>query len=386
MVHKVNYKNREDGVTNPPDLSDTDAGATLDAAFAQRDAFRAASALPRVGVFGNGVPETLIAAAGALPVHLSMGEAGEKSAIDAVIEPFVDDEVRTFLNRLMSGAFADCLGIVFARDDAPALIAYQYATEWVRQGKAGAGVPPLFLWNLVHTDSPAVRTFNAIQAEKLFDFLAGIGLTRPTPQTIAIAAEVETGRRAALDRLSASLSGTTGLRWRNAGRFVSAAEHAQLIDAALAQSDLKIAEGIRLGIVGSPLACTATYEMLETFGPVVCDLQPWGSDWPGPGNIEPLLENILRATAADASCPRINPTAAHRARLVAALTEARCNLVICQLAQTDDTFGWEIPALAAELDTKGIGFLNLGFRDPLPDDAWRTRAKELIATALEARP
>lgn len=376
-------------MTNIAPRSGASAGAVLDKAFERRDSFRPDAPLPRIGIFGNGVPETLIAAAGALPVHLSMGRPDEGSGIDAVIEPFVDEEVRIFLNRLMNGAFADCRGIVFARDDAPALIAYQYATEWVRQGRAGEGVPPLFLWNLVHTATPAVERFNAIQAEKLFDFLEAAGLSRPTPQAIAEAAQAECARRDALTRLHAktgtALSGLTALRWRNAGRFMPAMEHAQLLDAALSRTDGTSPGGLRLGVVGSPLACTATYAMLEKFGPIVCDLQPWGSVWPGPGNAESTMAGILRATAADPSCPRITPSTAHRAAMVAALAEAGCELVVCQLAQTDDTFGWEIPALAADLAAKGIGFVNLGFRDAEPDETWRGRAERLIATALENR-
>jgi hypothetical protein len=385
----VNYKNREDGVTDPAPQAPINAAATLDEAFAQRDAFRSETDLPRVGLFGNGIPETLIAAAGGLPIHISMGRAEEKSEIDSVIEPFVDAEVRIFLNRLMNGAFAECRGIVFARDDAPALIAYQYATEWVRQGKAGKSVPPLFLWNLVHTDTPAVQRFNEIQAEKLFDFLARIGLSQPEPDMIAAAAATETQRRTALAQVQAAagsaLSGATLLRWRNAGRFMPASDHARLLEATLHGAPEYVAHGVRLGMVGSPLSCTATYETLESFGPIVCDLQPLGSVWPGPGNLQPELAGILKAIAGDASCPRITPSSAHRAKLVEALANARCDLVVCQLAQTDDSFGWEIPGLAADLAARGITFVNLGFRDPEPDTAWRARAAKRVATALEVR-
>lgn len=370
-------------------LTGADAGNELDRAFEQRDAYRGASPSPRVGLFGNGIPETLIAAAGALPVHLSMGRPGAKSEIDAVIEPFVDQEVRVFLNRLMNGEFSACRGIVFSRDDAPALIAYQYATEWIRQGRAGDGVPPLFLWNLVHTGTPAVQAFNAIQSEKLFAFLESIGLSRPASEAISQAAAAETDRHDALARMQAavgtSLSGTTALRWRNAGRFVDARDHTLLLEAALTGRSEKPRGGVRLGIVGSPLSCIQTYEMLETFGTVVCDLQPWGKVWPGPGNVAQNVTEMLNATAADTFCPRITPSTAHRAAMIEALASAGCDLVICQLAQTDDTFGWEIPSLASGLAARGIPFVNLGFRDASPDEDWRNRAAKRVQTALEAR-
>ena len=250
-----------------------------------------------------------------------------------MIEPFVDDEVRIVLNRLMNGAFSGLRGIVFARDDAPALIAYQYATEWMRQGRAGSETVPLFLWNLVHTDTPAVHAFNLIQTEKLFAFLQPIGLSRPTPAAITEAAAAETGRRKALDLMQAavgiSLSGATAFRWRNAGRVMAAGEHARLIGAALSDSLESPPDGVRLGLVGSPVASVSTYDMLETFGPVVCDLQPWGRVWPGPGNTGRDLDD----SQAMASVPpaRITPTTAHRAAMVEALVGARCDLVVCRL-------------------------------------------------------
>src|SRR5690606_12209963 len=142
-------------------------------------------------------------------------------------------------------------------------------------------------------------------------------------QSIATAAKSEARRHAALERmeaeLGAALSGGMALRWRNAGRFMPASDHADLIEAALSDKTVSSHGQVRLGIVGSPLASIAVYEMLETFGPVVCDLQPWGSVWPGPGNTNANLDGILRAAAGDPSCPRIAPSSANRASMVAAL-------------------------------------------------------------------
>lgn len=70
--------------------------------------------------------------------------------------------------------------------------------------------------------------------------------------------------------------------------------------------------------------------------------------------------------------------------MVKALVDVRCTLVVCQLSQTDDTFGWEIPALASELAAQGMTLVNLGFRDARPDDAWLQAASQQIAQALEA--
>lgn len=365
------------------------AAAALERAAQQQDDWSRAASAPRIGIFGNGMPETLVTAAGALPVHLGLGTTDQTHTIAEVIEPFVDEEVRYFLIRLMQGAFSDFAGIIFARDDAPALIAYQYATEWVRQDRERQKTPPLFLWNLTHTDTAAVRVFNRIQADKLFAFFESLGLKRPRDADIAAAAAAESLRAEALDKVQqavgVTLSGTTAAIWRNAGRFVSASEHAKLLIDALEVTTEPLPPPIRIGIVGSPLSCTRTYRMIEGFGTVVSDQQAFGRLWPGPGNNKRGLDEILTATAADASCPRISPASTHRAALVQALVDAGCTLAVCQLAQTDDTFGWEIPALFSELSARGIACINLGFRDARPDNAWLDGASKMIARTLEAR-
>ena len=364
------------------------AAAALERAMEQQEDWSRPASLPRVGIFGNGMPETLVAAAGAVPVHLALGTTTDTHPICEVIEPFVDEEVRHFLVRLMQGAFADLSGIILARDDAPALIAYQYATEWIRQDLMRERTPPLFLWNLVHTDTPPVRSFNRIQAEKLFSFLQSIGLKSPGEADISAAARAEQSRAEALRMMEAAvgvtLSGTRAARWRNAGRFMAASEHADFLTAALVDASEDVPSPARIGIVGSPLCCEKTYRMIEGFGTVVCDQQSFGQAWPGPGNAASGLEDILSATAADPSCQRISPTSRHRAALVKALADAQCTVVVCQLSQTDDTFGWEIPALTTELAAQGMMLVNLGFRDARPDDAWLQAASQQIAQALEA--
>jgi hypothetical protein len=364
------------------------AAAALEHASMPQDFSSNSCDLPRVGLFGNGMPETLIAAAGALPVHVALGRSKATHQISSVIEPFVDEEVRHFLVRLMMGEFAGLAGIVFSRDDAPALIAYQYASEWIRQDRDRGATPPLFLWNLVHTGTRPAAEFNRIQTEKLFAFLENAGLRRPSDSSLASAGAAEAERSEALAALQGVVgvtrSGRTAAAWRNAGRFMAAGEHASLLRSALASPAEVLNSTRRIGLVGSPLACPRTYAMIEQFGTVVCDQQPLGQVWPGPGNVNASLDAILTSTAADPACHRITPTGAYRAALLQNLVAAACDLVICQLAQTDDTFGWEIPALSAELAANGIAWVNLGFRDAQPDAAWLERASHKISQALGA--
>lgn len=126
--------------------------------------------------------------------------------------------------------------------------------------------------------------------------------------------------------------------------------------------------------------------MLSGFGQLVCDLQAFGHQWPGVWEPQPATDKLLLAMATDAYCPRISPPQLHRKALIEAITDSSCDLVICQLAQTDDTFGWELPRLAAELAECGIRFVNLGFRDQCPEAGWLSGAARQISAALERFP
>ena len=361
------------------------AGSALDAAFELADQSACGSDLPCIGIFGNGSPETLITACGATTIHVNFG-AQLTGPMDAVIEPFVDAEVRSFLNRFASGAFDFMSGIVFARDDAAALTAYQYATERARQGRAPKTVPPLFLFNLVHRETPAAAAFNRIQRDKLLAFLAGRGLTPPTQQTLVGVAGLAARRRNLLETLDGVAPAHLASRWRNAGRFLPLARHVELIEQALTSVTPKAADRPRLALVGSPIAAPGFFELLDSVGDLVCDLQSFGRLWPGPWEVENQPDTILKLLADDAFCPRIVPAEQHRKALVETIVAGGCDLVICQLAQTDDTFGWEMPGLAAALKARGIGFVNLGFRDPTPDAHWLATAGRSLAAALEDKP
>jgi hypothetical protein len=360
------------------------ARRALDSAFDLADKVSRASASAAVGVCGHGVPETLISASGATVIHVNFGRPPAETPMDDFIEPFVDAEVRIFLNRFATGAFDHLRGIVFARDDAPALVAYQYASEWVRQGRA-TGIPPrLFLFNLVHASSDAAAEFNRVQLAKLQAFLGDIGLAGPTGQSIARATTLAARRHALLAKATARARPSAAFRWRNAGRFLALEQHVDLLETALEGLEGAAPKSCRLALVGSPVASPAFFDMLASHGDLVCDLQGFGHLWPGAWEVEADRDDLLAAIANDAFCLRISPPQRHRAALVEAITSSACNLVICQLAQTDDTFGWEIPRLRHELADRGIRFVDLGFRDPFPDTAWLSDASGKVAAALES--
>lgn len=345
---------------------------------------------PHIGIFGNGVPEALLAAAGVQPVDVRSapdGVAPQTPAIAALIEPFLDDHARLFLHRLFSGRLDHLAAIVFPRDEAAALTAFHYAREIVRLGIATCR-PRLHLFNLVHRDGPAALRFNRSEAARLWSEL---GVAAPTEAALSTALAAERARAAALSRLAEARSrgrvtGTDAMVWRNAGRVLAADHHADLLTAALAGPPAPPATGPRLALIGAPTNDIALCSALETIGPIVADPHPMGDVWPAPLPAGDSLDDILIAAAADPFCPRIVPPARHPQAVIAACVAARADFALFQLDQHDDLLGWDLPTLRVGLAAHGIPLADLGFRDHRPDAGWRENALAILRAALGGRP
>ena len=337
--------------------------------------------VPVIGHFGDDLPLHVVRAFGAVPSCIKLAPEDEDlqaSAIEGLLEPFMDDFARQFLLRFAAGHLDGMAGLVFSRDDAAAFTAYQYATEFRRQGIAGRQAPPLHLWNFLHSDTVPVAAFNRVQLQRLQDFLMVVSGTRQP----RLAGDGDELQQAALDRLQAlqaespcRISGREALVWRNAGRWLSPEVHAKALEAAF-QGAVQPGHVARIALVGSATCSLPFYETIEQCGTVVCDLQPFGRYR---ASAEQNDEAWLLAEARDDLHPRGVPAERYRPALLKHIVDARCDLVISQVDRNDDTFGWEVPALSKALKARGIRFVDLGFRPMRPDDQWLAAAAARIA-------
>lgn len=350
---------------------------------------------PLVGVFGNGLPPALVAASGCRLVDVMMvpdEQLGVRApALDAYLEPFLDEYTALFLNRLSSGCFDSFDAIIFPRDESAALTAYQYALEFARQGIGSGKWPALILWNLIHGRSDAIKVFNLKQANTLTQQLEALGGHAPDAKSIAAAAADERDRAMALAALAKlveerHISGGEAMRWRNAGRYAPAAEHAYLLREAgkAAASPTAVREGFRIGLIGTALSDARVYATIERFGTVVCDLQPFGQVWPAPTNLRGAfgVPALVEAEASDPLNPRAPDMANRQDKMAGSLMDAQCDLVVSQYDQNDDSFGWELPALRDRLHSHGVPVLDLGFRDVRPDNGWLASAQAALSQAF----
>ena len=363
-------------------LGPEDAAARLDAAFDARGGRAPAlrDGRPPVGLFGDGCPEAFVLAAGGTPVEVKAPPAGDAAMapperVARVVEDFLDPFAARFLARFAGGWYDGYAALVFVRDDAAGLTAYQYALELRRQGRVPAGGPDLLLWNLVRRDDAATQRFNGRMAADVAARLGAATGRAFAEDGFAAASAAEAARTEALSRAAArGVAGAEMHRWRNAGRWLAPLDHAALLDAAAARP----ASGPAIGLVGTALADDALHRALDGVGRVTEDLQPYGAVWPAchAGGAADL-EGCLAAVARHPLHLRAMPPAAYRAALVERL--AGCDVVLAQADDSDDAFGWEVPALAEALRNRGVPLVDAGLHDGPPTAAWAARAAETVS-------
>lgn len=338
-----------------------------------------AEGAPRVGLFGDGLPEALIRAAGARPVEVKApplsdaDEGPQVAAVSRIAERFLDDFAARFLHRFAAGAFDHYAMIVFARDDVAGLTAYQYATELRRLGHVPATGPRLHLWNLLHGQSPAIARFNATEAARLDEALTQTLGQAPDPAALAAALAAETARAEAL----APLADHPHLfALRNAGRWMEPEAHRDLL-ARIAPVPAAPA-GPRIGLIGTACDLPLLRDLAQEFGRVTADLTPYGDLWPAHHLGAP--DSLLREVAEVPLHIRANPPRRYGDALRARLAE--CDLVIASPDRNDDSFGWDLPPLARDLTARGTRLARLPLRPFRPDAAWLDSARRRIEEAL----
>lgn len=352
--------------------------------------------MPRVGIFGNGVPLTAIVAAGCQPVDVKSPPAGrldcKSPAVAEICEPFVDDFAQVFLHRLFAGDFDDFALIVLPHSDAAAHMAYMYATELLRQKRAAIR-PNLHLFNLAHGKTDGTEAFNKRQMEKLIDALIASGGHAPQNDDWTTATRNEHRRFEALQKLSdlqsgraPIVSGTSCFIWRNAGRYLDAGDHAALLESACndALQEPSTRQGLRVGLVGTALEDASVLDAIEQHGTMVCDLQPFGQLWPA-APADPAVSGAQSSynLANDLLSPLQPRTDIARDEMVRRIMAAECDLVVAQYDRNDDTFGWMLPGLKRDIEARHIGFIDAGHRDLRASDNWRFGLAEKLQIAGE---
>lgn len=313
-----------------------------------------------VGIIGAGVPDAMVLAAGAEPLHLAPG-SGPTPHADA----FVPSESPS-LKRLAEPALDGSLGFLD-------LLVVTRSEEWLYYAlkeavRAGVGaVPPLHLHDLVPSAELQVRGYNRRQMTDLSARLARVTGTPPIGGALATA-------RAAIDTRSALLrdlqrlredgriAGTTALRVIAAARVMDPASFVEAITPWLEQAACApIRPGPRLLLLPSEATdLPAIHRAVEEVGATVIRED---SDWGARAAVAPPSEadpdQILEAEIAQICGPAVQPRSTRLGWAEAQLARNDIDGVIFAIPSADRRFGWDYPSLRDRAATLGVPALLL---------------------------
>ena len=341
----------------------TSVVAELTAGFEQpfgelgRDALRDGRA---VVVSWPSVPVELIRAAGLRPV-LARGSETPTPAADAVLEAnLFPSRLRQLVEAALTGRLANTAAIVLPRTSDPDYKCFLYLREFVRRGMV-AMLPPVLLFDLLHSEGSAVPAYDLARTRELGDRLSAISGQKLAADALRHAIVRSDAARAAARRLDAlrrrepRVHGAEALPllgafWQmDPERYVALATAAA--DALATRSPL---EGPRVLLAGAPVDSIGLHQVIESHGAtVVAELSPYGSACAGEdigAGLDPIaaLADKYRRDSIDARTP------------VAVLEHwienslAGIDVVAVSLPPDDACFGWDYPLLRETLEQKGI--------------------------------
>jgi benzoyl-CoA reductase/2-hydroxyglutaryl-CoA dehydratase subunit BcrC/BadD/HgdB len=320
-------------------------------AFAQHKA-----GVPVVGYTSNTVPWELIRAAGCFPVLVApdLTASGQRAPLaEKLMEPVFDPSIRRIFDEVLSGAWNFLKLLITPRTSEPEYKLYLYLREVERQ-KLAAEIPPLWLYDLLHTRSSVSREYGLDRTKSLMRRLNQIHPIRLKSVSKAVA---ESNRgRAALMRLNAlrsgaapRISGTDALTITGAFYFMDRTKFTTWAETACREArSAKPLRGPRLLIQGAPLPHRKLHQTLESHGAVVTAEDDW---WgaraadrkiPAPRTLAAATRAIFENYYLHAPSPRVSPAAAADLWFQKRV-RGGIDGVVFYLPPDDDTYGWDYP-------------------------------------------
>ena len=346
--------------------SNTSAGvgqaafAILERAYSDRlGAARTAhdAGLGIVGLIGNSVPTEFVLAVGRVPVLIAAERGQPTPTADIYMDRVIAPETRSLFEHAVEGSL-DCLDLLIL--SRPYAQLYYYLKEVYRMGR-GPKIPPLHIYDLMHSQRQAVRSYNWGRTLALLERLERLANQEITEgrlwDAIAATNHVRALQRRLLElRWAGALCGVDALQALGAAYFLQPEVYAQALGGYMTEvepdPDLE-ARARLLVITSEPLSHLGLHRALEAAGGlVVAEDDWWGSR--APGNDVPLAgsarEAIFRKYWLDIATAGVYPAEAREAWLRQNALRDDVDGVVFYLPPSDHQLGWDYPRLKRWLD------------------------------------
>ncbi len=318
--------------------------------------------IPVVGLTSNTIPWELIRAAGFFPVMLRPPRGATPAADEFMEANVFPERIRQVFESAVSGEWSFLRAIILSRTSEQEYKLFLYLREVVREG-ARDGMPPVFLYGLLHSQTAETRAYGISRTEELKRQLEEIAGHTITARNMAEAIAESNSARAAVRKLlelrqgAPRLSGAEALPLIGAYWFMGRAEYAKrAIEAAEILERREPLRGARLIVKGAALDHPQLHAALESHGAIVVAEDDWwgarsvGGDINADGD---ALQAIFEHYYLHAPSPRVFPSDAADHWFDSRVRDG-IDGVVFYLPSEDCVLGWDYPGQKVFLDGLGI--------------------------------
>jgi benzoyl-CoA reductase/2-hydroxyglutaryl-CoA dehydratase subunit BcrC/BadD/HgdB len=306
------------------------------------------------------VPIEIVRAAGLVPI-IARGGLSATPTADAYLEPGIfPGRLRMLAEAALTGRLSSAARIIVPRTSDPDYKFFLYLREFSRLGLAPT-LPPVVLFDLLQSQGPDVRSYNAARSHDLLHELTKASDRMVTLDDVrheitrANAARAAGRRLMSLRRGMPRVTGAEVFPLLCAFWSVDPEVYAALAGAAADELARRAPlVGPRILLAGAPVDGTALHSAIEARGAVVAsEIGPWTNGAAGAdvGCDDDPMTALADKYGADAIGPR-TPAAKLQGMISDLLDDV--DAVVVSLPTEDMTFGWDYPALRNLARSKGI--------------------------------
>jgi len=277
----------------------------------------AAGSVPVVGITSNTVPRELVRAAGAFPCVINSGNPNHPDIGTFMEEGVFEERIRAIFGAAISGDLEYLSLLLIPRTSEQEHKLYLYLREVARQDPARR-IPPLYLYDMLHTRSPESYSYGLERTLCLKARLQDLTGRQIDDVALLHAVRESNSARKAIRKLLSlrnpvpRITGAEAVALIGASFFISRDEYEHLAEqAALIIERRNPVAGIKLMIVGSSLNHRGLHHALEKQGAVVVAEDDWWSSRSAGKDIEERSDDPLKAIFdkyyLDTPSPRVFP-------------------------------------------------------------------------------
>lgn len=337
------------------------------------------------------VPIEIVRAAGLAPI-LARGGLTATPTADAYLEPGIfPSRLRNLAEAALTGRLKNAARIIVPRTSDADYKFFLYLREFVRLGIAPT-LPPVLLFDLLQSQGPDVRSYNAARLCDLLREFATVNNRKVTLDDVRHEIRRANAARAAGRRLMALRHGIPRVTGSEVfpllGAFWSVDPQVYATLAIAAADELAerpALAGPRVLLSGAPVDGTALHVAIEARGAVVVsEIGPWAN---GAAGSDVVCDGDPVTTLADRCClETIGPrTPAEQLQRTTVDLLDNVDAVVVSLPTEDTAFGWDYPALRTLLLKKGIPHACLSSDSCGPLSAADEERLDLLLTGLPSR-